>query len=85
MFYLNRKKKAIEALKNAETTYKNIGTLANHKAIELYSLRKGCSVANNVEAYLTLLANSPKNYKKEVASVQVSIKDFNEDVKIAKE
>ena len=36
MFYLNRKKKAIEALKDAETTYKNIGTLANHKAIELY-------------------------------------------------
>ena len=86
MFYLKRKKKAIEALKDAETTYKNIGNHANHKAIELYSLRKGCSVAiNNVEAYLTILANSPQNYKKEVASVQVSIKDFNEAVKIEKE
>jgi hypothetical protein len=34
---------------------------------------------------LTILANSPQNYKKEVASVQVSIKDFNEAVKIEKE
>ena len=86
MFYLKRKKKAIEALENAETTYKNLGTLANNEAIALYNLRKGCSVAiNNVEAYLALLSNSPLNYKKEVASVQVCIKDFNEAVKIEKE
>jgi len=81
MFYLERKKKALAALKTAESTYKNIGSLANSKATALYSLRKGCSVAiNNVEAYLTLLANTPQNYKKEVADVQVSIQDFNHAV-----
>ena len=86
LFYFERKKKAIEALKKAETTYKEIGSLAHHTSIELYSLRKRCSVAiNNVEKYLALLANSPQKHKKEVDSVQVSIKDFNEAVKIEKE
>lgn len=81
MFYHESKKKALAALETAESTYKNIGSLANSKATALYSLRKGCSVAiNNVEAYLTLLANTPQNYKKEVADVQVSIQDFNHAV-----
>jgi len=83
MFYLDRKKKALAALESAESTYKNIGSLANSKAIALYSLRKGCAVAiNNVEAYLTLLANTPQNYKKEVANVQISIQEFNHAVAI---
>lgn len=33
MFYLERKKRALAELKSAETTYKDIGTLANSKAI----------------------------------------------------
>lgn len=86
MFYNVRKKKALNALVEAERTYKDIGILANSKAISLYSLRKGCSVAiKNVEAYLSLLANSPQDYKKEVADVQVSIKDFNYAVRIERE
>ena len=86
MFYNERKKKALKALEKAEQTYKNIGALANSKATSLYSLRKGCSVAiKNVEAYLSLLANSPQDYKKEVADVQVSIKDFNHAVTIERE
>lgn len=81
MFYINRKKKALAALHSAENTYKSIGSRANSKAIALYSLRKVCSVAiNKVEAYLTLLANTPQNYKKEVADVKVSIQDFNHAV-----
>lgn len=83
MFYNERKKKALEALKQAELTYNHIGSLANAKAISLYSLRKGCAVAiNNVEAYMSLLANSPQHYKKDVAEVQLYIKDFNHAVAI---
>lgn len=86
MFYNERKKKALKALIEAEQTYKDIGSLANFKAISLYSLRKGCSIAiNNVEAYLSILANSPQNYKKDVADVQVGIKDFNHAVTIEQE
>lgn len=33
MFYIDRKKRALAELKSAETTYKDIGTLANSKAI----------------------------------------------------
>lgn len=33
MFYIERKKRALAELKSAETTYKDIGTLANSKAI----------------------------------------------------
>ena len=81
MFYIGRKKKAIAALKSEEDTYRRIGSEAKSKATELYGLRKGCSVAiNNVEAYLTLLANTPQNYKREVAEVKVSIHEFNHAV-----
>jgi hypothetical protein len=83
MFYLNRKNKALAALKTAQGKYKSIGSIANSKAISLYCLRKDCSVAiYNVEAYLTSLANTPQNYKKEVADVQLCIKDFNHAVTI---
>lgn len=83
MFYNDRKKKALKALKDAESTYQQIGKVANNEAISLYSLRKGCSVAiNNVETYITLLANSPVNYKKDVEKVKVEIKDFNKAVQI---
>ena len=82
MFYRDRKNKAIEAFRKAESIYNDKGTLVKHKTLELYGLRKGCSVAiNNVMAYLTLLANSPQNYKEEVESVQDSIEDFNQAVK----
>lgn len=33
MFYIERKKRALAELKSAEATYKDIGTLANSKAI----------------------------------------------------
>lgn len=83
MFYNVRKKTALKALEKAESTYKQIGEIADHEAISLYSLRKGCSVAiNNVETYISLLANSPVNYKKDVEKVKVEIKDFNMAVQI---
>ena len=83
MFYFNRKKIALRALTEAEVTYNMIGRVANHKASELYGLRKKCATAiKNVETYITLLANSPQNYKKEVAEVQVYIHDFNNAVRI---
>lgn len=86
MFYSERKKKALSSLKKAEETYKNIGVLANSKATALYSLRKGCAVAiKNVEAYISLLANSPQEYKKEVTQVQLSIQEFNHAVSLEKD
>lgn len=86
MFYLNRKKKALENLKEAESKYHSIGRIAGSKAIALYSLRRGCSVAiNNVEAYLSLLSGTPQQYKKDVAEIQLNIKDFKKALTIEEE
>ncbi len=86
MFNNERKKEAIAALKTAVEDYKKIGERANTKALNLYNLRKDCAVLiGNVETYLNQLANTPQSYKKEVADVQLSIKEFNYAVVIERD
>lgn len=81
MFYIEEANKAIEELEKAKKHYEKVVAATNNKAKELYGLRKGGSVAiNNVDAYLTLLANVPQNYKQDVSSVQEDIKDFKDAV-----
>lgn len=78
MFYEERKEKALAALNKAKEEYETIRKKAGNKTESLYSLRKGCAIAiKNVEAYITLLANTPQYYKDEVTDVQICISDFN--------
>lgn len=86
MFYNNAKENAIKRLKTAESKYNNLGEKANRLASDLYRSRKSASIAiDRVEEYVTSLANTPKEFVKEIAEVKLSIKEFNEAVRIEKE
>lgn len=85
---LNRdlKNKALERLKEAQKTYKELGDEANELALHLHELRKSAVLAiDRIEKYINSLANSPKEFEKNIAEVQLSIKDFREAVRIEKE
>ena len=86
MFYNKSKKKAIEALQTAEKKYNELGAKANDAILELYQLRKSASLAiDRIEKYINVLANSPKEFAKEISEVKFDIKDFNEAVRIESE
>lgn len=86
MFYNDAKKKAVEKLQKAEQSYNEFGRQANNLALNLYSLRKSASSAiDRVEAYVNTLANTPKEFIKEVAAVKVKISSFNEAKRIEAE
>lgn len=86
MFYNQAKKQAISRLENAEKKYKGLGEKANDLTLELYQLRKSASSAiDRVEKYINSLANSPKEFAKEIAEVKLNIKEFNEAVRIETE
>lgn len=86
MFYNDAKKQAIKLLKDKETEYKNLGVRANDYALKLYEVRKSAVLAiERIEQYVNALANSPKEFAKEIADVKLSIKEFHEAIKIEKE
>lgn len=86
MFYNDAKKKAIKRLQDSEKKYNEIGQEANDLALNLYRLRKSSSLAiDRVEQYVNSLANSPKEFVKEIADVKISIREFNEAMRIEKE
>ena len=86
MFYNQAKKDAIRKLENVEKRYKGLGEKANDLTLELYRLRKSASLAiDRVEKYINSLANSPKEFAKEIAEVKLSIREFNEAVRIETE
>lgn len=86
MFYNNAKNEAIALLKRNEAEYKKLGEDANDYALKLYELRKSSAQAiDRIEAYVNALANSPKEFAKEIGEVKLSIKEFNEAIKIEKE
>lgn len=86
MFYNNAKKDAISKLESAEKRYNSLGEKANDLTLELYRLRKSASLAiDRVEIYINSLANSPKEFVKEIAEVKLNIKEFNEAVRIETE
>lgn len=86
MFYNKSKKKAVEALQIAEKKYNELGAKANDAILELYQLRKSASLAiDRIEKYINVLANSPKEFAKDISEVKFDIKDFNEAVRIESE
>lgn len=86
MFYNKAKKTAIAELKRNESSYNNLGVQANQLAMDLYSSRKLASNAiDRIEKYINTLANTPKEFVKEIDEVKLNIKEFNEAVRIEKE
>ena len=86
MFYNNLKKTALERLKGAEERYNSLGIRANDLTLELYQLRKSASLAiDRVEKYINSLANSPKEFAKEIAEIKLGIKEFTEATRIEAE
>lgn len=74
MFYNKAKKESINKLQEAEKRYNDIGQKANDLTLNLYRLRKSAVLAiNRVESYINSLANSPKEFSKEVAEVKINM------------
>ena len=83
MFYNKLKKNSINILKQTEKEHNDIAQRGNTAALQLYEIRKSSVKAiKRVEEYINSLANSPKEFKKEVAEVTMSISEFNEAVKL---
>ena len=83
MFYNVAKKEAIRKLKDVEAEYKKIAEDANTSIISLYQARKSAAKAiERVQNYVNGLANTPKEFQKEINEVALGIKDFNEAVRI---
>lgn len=86
MFYNKSKNKAIEALKKSESYYNKLGVQANQLALDLYSSRKAASAAiDRIEKYINTLANTPKEFIKELGVIKLNIKEFNDAIRIEKE
>lgn len=86
MFYNQAKKQAIAKLKEVEKQYNNLGQQANDLTIELYRLRKSAVKAiDRIEIYVNMLANSPKQFAKDIADVKIDIQEFAEAVRIEEE
>lgn len=86
MFYNHAKQEALELLKSKEAEYNRLGTQANDYALKLFEVRKSAALAiDRIEKYVNALANSPKEFAKQIAEVSLSIKEFNEAVRIEKE
>lgn len=86
MFYNGAKKSAIKKLTSAQDRYQNTAKEANETALKLYAVRKSAAKAiDRVEQYINKLANTPKEFAKEVNQVKLSIKEFNEAIKIEEE
>lgn len=86
MFYNEAKKNAICRLKRAELAYNNLGKEANDLALSLYMLRKSAVLAiERIELYINRLANTPKEFQKDIADVLLNICEFREAVRIEME
>lgn len=86
MFYNDAKKEAFKLLKNKEAEYNSISIQANDYALKLFEVRKSAVLAiERIENYVNSLANSPKEFAKKIADVKLSIKEFQEAIRIEKE
>ena len=86
MFYNQAKKEAIKRLEDAEKEYNYIGEQGNKLALDLYASRKSAALAiDRIETYINTLANSPKEFAKEITEIKLNIREFNEAVRIEKE
>ncbi len=86
MFYNKAKKAAFDKLKNAQNRYEKLAQDANKVALDLYAVRKSAAKAiERIEKYINTLANTPKEFVKDVAQVKLNIKDFSEAMRIEEE
>lgn len=86
MFYNKAKKTALRSLKSEEERYSRLGDTANDRVVKLFEIRKSASKAiARVEQYVNTLANTPKEFLKEIHEVKLNLKEFDEAVRIEKE
>lgn len=84
MFNFDRKKQAKERFEKRKDEYENLLITINSSVNNLYSLRKSASEAIlRVEDYINTLTNTPKELKKDVEDVVLSIQSFRSDVELA--
>lgn len=83
MFYNQAKKEANKRLKQEEASYNDCAQQAKDLSLKLYNVRKSAVKAiNRAEKYINSLANTPKDFQKDIASITLDIHDFNEAVRI---
>ena len=86
MFYNQAKRIAIDKLRESESKYNEIAEKANTLVPDLYRLRKSAALAiDRIEKYINSLANTPKEFSKDIDEVKTNIKEFNEAVRIENE
>ncbi len=86
MFYNDAKNEAIERAKQSEAAFNAEVQQARDLAVNLYSRRKTAAQAiYRVESYINSLANSPKEFRREIARVIMELQDFREAVKLEEE
>jgi len=85
MFNNKLKKTAIDNYKKEYNKHESLVHEANNAVMNLYNERKSASIAiKRVETYINTLANSPKEFKKEIGDVTLSIKEFRDAVEFEK-
>lgn len=82
MINLAIKKEALTALKATQTRHEAIAQAVGNASQDLFNMRRDTSeeLIPDVEAYVTGLANSPKEFQKTFASYKAEFKAFNEVV-----
>lgn len=86
MFYRESKEKAQNLLKEKESEYCILADNAKDITLKLYEARKSAVLAiNRIESYVSSLANTKKEFAKEIAEICLSIKEFNKAIKLEEE
>lgn len=86
MFNNKLKKESIERLNGLQNKYKTTADNAQKKAVELYEDRKkSISIIDKIELYINNLANTPKEFKKDMEEVKVNKSEFSQAVELEKD
>lgn len=81
MFNNKLKNTAIENYKKEYNKHEMLVRMMNDAVLNLYTERKNASTAiKRVETYINSLANSPKEFKKEIGEISFSLKEFRDAV-----
>lgn len=83
MFNKSLKKEAIQRLDGLQKEYSSMSKSLEIDAVSLYNSRKGSLIIiEQAEAYINDLANTPKEFLKDMEEVKVNRKEFNHAVKL---
>lgn len=86
MFYSDEREKAVNKAKEIETKYNTLVNRGNEISIFLYEERKASVRAIfQVEQYINSLANSPKEFKRDISEVIKNLSHFREAMILEKE